>query len=161
MKKKIVELHEFISIREKLRAQKKTLVAAGGCFDILHAGHVTYLDQAAGMGDMLVVLLNSDISVRNNKGDARPINTQMDRAIVLSGLECVNYILIFEEKTPCGILGRIKPDIYVKGEEYKDLAIPEGEIVSQYGGQIKYIKMVDNCSTTNIIHKITEGRGNG
>lgn len=160
MKKKLVEVQEFIDIREKLRIEKKTVVAAGGCFDILHAGHVKYLDEAASLGNVLIVLLNSDISVKNIKGDTRPINTQTDRAIVLSGLECVKYIMIFEEKTPCEILEKIKPDIYVKGEEYRDLMIPECEIVNQYGGHVKYIKMVGTCSTTNVINKILKGRGN-
>lgn len=161
MKKKLVEVQEFVDIREKLRVENKTIVATGGCFDILHAGHVIYLNEAATMGDVLIVLLNSDISVKKNKGDIRPINSQRNRVIVLSGLECVEYIIVFEEKTPCEILEKIKPDIYVKGEEYQNLLIPECDIVNQYGGQIKYIKMMDGCSTTTIINKILKGRENG
>lgn len=154
MKKKIVELHELIDIREKLKNEGKTVVAAGGCFDILHAGHVMYLEEAAAMGDVLIVLLNSDTSIKSNKGDARPINSQINRAMVLSGLECVKYIVIFEEKTPCEIIGKIKPDVFVKGEEYRKVLIPESEIVNKYGGQIKYVNMLDNCSTTNVIYQI-------
>nr|WP_305138784.1 D-glycero-beta-D-manno-heptose 1-phosphate adenylyltransferase [uncultured Schaedlerella sp.] len=160
MKKKIVELQEFLDIREGLRIEKKTVVAAGGCFDILHAGHVMYLEEAATMGDVLIVLLNSDISVKSNKGDTRPINPQKNRAIVLSGLECVEYIIIFEEKTPCEIIEKIKPDIFVKGEEYQKSFIPETKIVNAYGGQVKYIKMLDNCSTTNVIHQILKENEN-
>ena len=119
-----------------------------------HAGHVTYLEEARNKGDVLVVLLNSDSSVRKLKGETRPIVPQEERAIVLAGLACVDYICIFSEKTPCSIIDVIQPDIVVKGGDYDGKWIPEMDSVALYGGRVEYVSLVNGCSTTNIVKKI-------
>lgn len=154
MKNKIIDID---TLSEKVTEDKKSgkkVVSTSGCFDILHAGHVIYLEEAKKKGDILVVLLNSDDSVRKLKGKERPIVSQRERAIVMAGLECVDYVCIFEEQTPCEFISRFKPDIVVKGGDYEGMHIPEMDVLSIYGGDIKYISFVNGCSTTNIIERI-------
>lgn len=151
---KIVTLEQLeVRIRDA-RQQGKTVVSTSGCFDILHAGHVTYLEEAKAKGDLLVVLLNSDRSVRGLKGSTRPIVPEGERAIVIAGLASVDYVCIFSDRTPCGIIDRLQPDIVVKGGDYAGRQIPEMDSVAGYGGRVEYVNVVDGCSTTNIVEKI-------
>ncbi len=154
MKRKIINLDELekVVLDEKQRGQ--VIVSTSGCFDILHAGHVTYLTEAKAKGDVLVVLLNSDSSVRALKGSTRPIVPENERAVVIAGLESVDYVCIFSDRTPCGIIDTIQPDIVVKGGDYAGIQIPEMEHVAAYGGKVVYVSMMDGCSTTNIVEKI-------
>lgn len=151
---KIVALDELEKVIRDAKKQGKIVVSTSGCFDILHAGHVTYLKEAREKGDILVVLLNSDSSVRALKGRERPIVPETERAIVVAGLESVNYVCIFSDRTPCGIIDRVKPDIVIKGGDYKGKQIPEMDSVAVYGGKVEYVNVVDGCSTTNIVEKI-------
>lgn len=154
MKNKIVLMKELEEICRKARAEDKKIVATSGCFDILHAGHVTYLEEAKEKGDILIVLLNGDISVQKLKGKERPIVAQEERAIVLSGLACVDYICIFEQTVPCDAIEHLHPDIWVKGEDYAGKNIIEADVIKAYGGLICYVPMKKGCSSTNIIEKI-------
>ena len=125
MRNKIVNIEELQIITQKYRTDGKIIVATSGCFDILHAGHVDYLEKARSFGDVLIVFLNSDDSIRELKGCSRPIVGEMDRALVLAGLECVSFICIFSENTPCMVLSKIRPDTFVKGGDYRDIK-PKG-----------------------------------
>lgn len=156
MKSKIVDADSLQAIVQELQQQGKKVVATGGCFDIIHAGHVTYLEEAAAKGDVFVLLLNSDASVRRLKGDLRPIVPEQERAVVAAGLGCVDYVCIFDEDTPCSMIEKIKPDSFIKGGDYKGKHIPEMDCVAKYGGSVEYVSMVDGCSTTNIIEKIVK-----
>lgn len=156
MKAKIVDIDELEQIACQLKQQGKKIAATSGCFDIIHAGHVTYLEEAATKGDVFVLFLNSDDSVRGLKGKKRPIVPQQERAIVVAGLECIDYVCMFDEYTPCRMIEIIKPDIFIKGGDYEGQWIPEMDSVMQYGGRVQYVSMVDGCSTTNIIEKITK-----
>lgn len=154
MRNKIVMLDELEQRIHSEKQQGKTIVSTSGCFDILHAGHVTYLEEARARGDVLIVLLNSDSSVRALKGSARPIVPEKERAIVIAGLESVDYVCIFADRTPCGIIERIEPDIVIKGGDYAGKHIPEMDSAASYGGRVEYVSVVDGCSTTNIVEKI-------
>lgn len=154
MKHKIVEADRLQKIVHDLQQQGKKVVATGGCFDIIHAGHVTYLEEAAAKGDVFVLFLNSDSSVQRLKGKLRPIVPQKERAIVAAGLGCVDYVCIFDEDTPCQMIDKIQPDSFIKGGDYEGKWIPEMDSVARYGGTVEYVSMVDGCSTTNIIEKI-------
>lgn len=139
---------------EILRAGGKKVVFTNGCFDILHAGHVRYLNKARSFGDCLVLGLNSDASVRGFKGPTRPINCQEDRAEVIDALACVDYVVIFEERTAENIISKVKPDVYVKGGDYTIDTLPEAKIVMSYGGAVELVQLVEGRSTTNVIKKI-------
>lgn len=151
-----VKLDELIDIISNLKKQNKKIVTTNGCFDIIHAGHARYLKQAKELGDILIVCLNSDESVRKLKGPSRPINHEDDRAEVISSLESVNYVVIFGEDTPINVLTRIKPDIHVKGGDYTEETLPETEVIKKNGGKICFIPFVEGRSTTNIINKISQ-----
>lgn len=157
MKAKIVALDKLIQTKEQCRKQGKKIVSAGGCFDILHAGHIAYLEEAAAFGDLLIIFLNSDHSVHMLKGMQRPVVPQAERAAVLAGVGCVDYVCLFDEQSPCECIRKVKPDIFVKGSEYKGQTIPEMEALNSYGGRVEFVNMLDGCSTTNIIQKIREG----
>lgn len=137
----------------ELRKNKK-IVFTNGCFDIIHAGHVRYLTAAKNFGDILIVGLNTDESVRRLKGNSRPINTQADRAEVLSGLKAVDYVILFGEATAENLIAEVKPDIYVKGGDYTLETLPEAKIVQNYGGRVELVNLVAGKSTTSIIEKI-------
>jgi cytidyltransferase-related domain len=154
MKRKIINLDELEKVVLDAKQRGQVIVSTSGCFDILHAGHVTYLTEAKAKGDILVVLLNSDSSVRALKGSTRPIVPENERAVVIAGLESVDYVCIFSDRTPCGIIDRIQPDIVVKGGDYAGIQIPEMEHTAAYGGKVVYVSMMDGCSTTNIVEKI-------
>lgn len=152
---KIVTDSQISAIADELKAQGRKLVFTNGCFDILHAGHVRYLAAARNLGDCLIVGLNSDSSVKSIKGPSRPINTQQDRAEVLSALSAVDYIVIFSDDTAERLVELIKPDIYAKGGDYEVKNLPEAKIAAQYGGKTILIPEVTGRSSTNIINKIT------
>ena len=154
MENKIVSRSELKDIVKKLKVEGKKVVSTSGCFDILHAGHVTYLESAKEKGDILIVLLNSDSSVRRLKGEQRPIVPEKERAIVLAGLESVDYICIFDEDTPCSVVEEIQPSTVIKGGDYHGKWIPEMDSVAKYGGSVEYVQLVDGCSTTNIVKKV-------
>jgi len=147
---------------EIVRLQKagKKVVFTNGVFDILHIGHLTYLEEARNLGDVLVVGVNSNASVKVNKGDKRPINSEKNRAYVLLGTKFVDYAVIFDEKTPEKLLDILKPDVHVKGGDYKKEDLPETKIVEGNGGEVKILSFVDNVSTTQIINKIIEAYKN-
>ena len=137
-------------IAQNLRDENQKIVFTNGCFDILHKGHVSYLSKAKSLGDVLIVGLNSDSSVRKLKGDNRPINNQDDRAFVLLALQSVDYVVIFDEDTPYKLIETIRPDILVKGADYKDKEVVGSDIVDD----VRLIDFVDGKSTTNIINRI-------
>ena len=153
---KIVDFNEIKNIADQLKADGKTIIFTNGCFDILHAGHVRYLQAARELGDCLILGLNSDQSVRILKGPTRPINNQDDRAEVLSALSAVNYVVIFEDPTAENLIAQIKPNIYVKGGDYNVKDLPEATIAAQHGGQTILIPEVPGKSSSNIIKKIAK-----
>ncbi|MDO4690725.1 MAG: D-glycero-beta-D-manno-heptose 1-phosphate adenylyltransferase [Fusobacterium sp.] len=136
------------------KEQGKKVVFTNGCFDILHVGHISYLENAKRQGDILIVGVNSDESTRRLKGPTRPINNQNDRACMLSALKSVDYTVIFEEDTPEDLIAYLKPSIHVKGGDYKKDDLPETKIVEAYGGKVVILNFVEGKSTTNIINKI-------
>lgn len=135
----------------------RTIVATGGCFDVLHAGHVETLTAAAALGDELVVLLNSDRSVRRLKGSGRPVNTVEDRAAVLSALACVDRVVVFDEDTPIEALRRLRPDVWVKGGDYTADDLPETPVVRAWGGRVQTLPQLPGRSTTATITRLTQG----
>ncbi len=140
----------------ELKNENKKIVFTNGVFDILHIGHLTYLEEAKALGDILVVGVNSDTSVKVNKGDKRPINSEVHRAQMLLGTKFVDYTVIFNEKTPELLLSQLKPSIHVKGGDYQKEDLPETKVVEENGGEVKILSFVDNISTTEIINKIIE-----
>ncbi len=146
----IKSFKEIKSIVKSLRQKGKKIVFTNGCFDLLHIGHVKYLEVAKSMGNILIIGLNSDNSVRRLKGDSRPINTQYDRAYILSALECVDYVVIFEEDTPYELIKIVQPDILVKGGDYRYKKV----IGSDIAKEVRFVDFVEGKSTTGIINKI-------
>jgi D-beta-D-heptose 7-phosphate kinase/D-beta-D-heptose 1-phosphate adenosyltransferase len=158
---KIISLEELVIRLEKVRNTRGKIVFTNGCFDILHVGHVRYLKEARSLGDMLIVGMNSDASVRSIKGDKRPIVRQKYRAEVLAGLGCVDHIVIFDEPDPLRLIKALKPDILIKGEDWEEDAIIGAEEVKARGGEIVRISFVEKASTTDIIQTILDRhRGN-
>lgn len=151
---KLIKKDELDKIITDLKSQNKKIVMTNGCFDILHAGHVRYLKESKKFGDILIVGLNSDSSVKALKGDNRPINNEEDRIEVLSALEAVDYVVLFNEISPVKLLDEIKPDVYTKGADYTIETLPEAKTVLGNGGKIEFIKLVEGKSTTKIIDKI-------
>ncbi len=137
----------------RVRASGGTVVATGGCFDLLHAGHVAVLAQARALGDCLVVLLNSDDSVRRLKGESRPLQTQADRATVLSALEHVDAVVVFDEDTPVAALEQLRPDVWAKGGDYALADLPEAPVLEQWGGQAVVLPYLTGKSTSNLIQE--------
>ena len=145
------ELNELIT---KLKSQGKTIVTTNGCFDILHVGHVRYLAKAKSFGDVLIVALNSDKSVKSIKGENRPINNENDRSEILSALRSVDYVVLFDEDSPVDLLLQIKPDVHTKGADYTVETLPEAKAIMEAGGRIEFISFVEGKSTTSIIEKM-------
>lgn len=139
---------------EELKAQGKSVVFTNGCFDILHVGHLRYMNEAKRQGDILIVGVNSDASVRRLKGETRPINCENDRAEMLSGLDAVDFTIIFNEDTPMELIEELKPSIHVKGGDYKKDDLPETEVVERNGGEVRILTFIQGKSTTNIVNKI-------
>jgi len=149
----IVELEELLGLLEKVRGKKK-IVFTNGCFDILHAGHADYLNKAKSLGDILVVGINSDASVRRIKGEKRPILPQQMRAYLLDNLKPVDYVVIFEEDTPLELIKAIKPDVLVKGADWDLERIVGADFVLSYGGRVERIAFSFNISTSKVIERI-------
>ena len=145
-----------IEIINRIKAERKKIVFTNGCFDLLHVGHVRYLAQAKKLGDFLIIGLNSDSSVKELKGEDRPINSFEDRATLLSAIESVDSVIMFEEQTPENLIKDIVPDILVKGGDYNIEDIVGYQTVMQNGGQVKTISFYDGYSTTNYINKINK-----
>lgn len=154
-----IENSDFAECLQKIvehRRAGQKIVFTNGCFDILHAGHVLYLEEAKNQGDILVVGLNSDASVRRLKGSTRPINNQADRAMVLNALKAVDYVLIFDEDTPYELIQKILPDVLVKGGDWKPEEIVGADIVQKHGGSVKSLRFLAGRSTTAILEKLSE-----
>ncbi|MDP3115213.1 MAG: D-glycero-beta-D-manno-heptose 1-phosphate adenylyltransferase [Candidatus Cloacimonadaceae bacterium] len=151
---KIKTWNQIQSLVAKLRAEKKSIVFSNGCFDLIHAGHVLYLQQAHTLGDVLIIGLNSDAGVRRLKGDSRPIVEQVNRAIVLAALQSVDYVVIFEEDTPYELIKLIQPDVLVKGGDWKTDQIVGADIVISRGGRVESIAFNEGLSSSNIIARI-------
>ena len=137
-----------------LRDGGQKVVFTNGCFDILHAGHVRYLNKARSFGDCLVLGLNTDSSVSRIKGPSRPINSQLDRAEVVGALKSVDYVVFFDEPTAEALIRQVRPDVYVKGGDYTLDTLPEGQIVLGYGGKVELVQLVEGRSTTDVIARI-------
>jgi len=146
------------TLKRKLSSirRKKKIAFTNGCFDILHGGHISYLEKAKKTGRILVVGLNSDSSVRKIKGPSRPINSQLQRAHVLAALACIDYVTIFDEETPYQLIKAIKPDVLIKGADWKDKKVVGGDIVKFYGGKIELIRYIPKMSTTSIIKRASK-----
>ena len=160
---RVVSPEEAQRIREELRSAGKTVVLTNGHFDLLHVGHVRCLQQAKELGDVLFVGVNSDASTRLLKGDKRPIVPEDERARLVAALECVDYVVIFEERTARRLVELLKPDIYAKGGDYGPTGkeLPEAEAVAAYGGEVRILPYLPGRSTTDIIRTILERYGGG
>ncbi len=158
---KVRTLDDLAEARAAWRKAGKTVVWTNGCFDLLHAGHIRSLRDAKALGDILIVGVNSDASVRAIKGDSRPIVPEADRAEVIAALEMVDYVTIFDETTPVAALARLEPEIHCKGAEYAGGArpFPERETVLAYGGEIRFLPLHPGRSTTDILQRIVEAMG--
>jgi D-beta-D-heptose 7-phosphate kinase / D-beta-D-heptose 1-phosphate adenosyltransferase len=153
---KIVSREELVRRAEEFRKSGMKIVFTNGCFDLLHIGHITYLNEARGYGDILVVGLNTDRSVRALKGNSRPIMPEEERSHVLAALESVGYVVLFDEDTPLDLIRAIKPDVLVKGADYSKDQVVGRDIVETYGGEVRLIPFVENTSTSKIIRRIKE-----
>ncbi|RCK76537.1 MAG: ADP-heptose synthase [Ignavibacteriae bacterium] len=153
---KIVNLDELKILRQEFRKKQQKVVFTNGVFDILHRGHIEYLNKAKKLGDILVVGINSDDSVRKIKGNKRPIVKQDDRAYLISNICCVDFVCIFKEETPLNLISEIIPDVLVKGADWNKENIVGKDIVENNGGKVETIEFVPQCSTTNIIDIIIE-----
>lgn len=152
--KKVVSLKKLIPIVQKLKKQNKKIVTTNGVFDILHLGHVKSLEEAKKLGDVLIVGINSDFSVRQIKGEKRPINNEKSRTCVLAALEYIDYVFLFNEKDPRKWISKLKPDVHVKAGDYKINQIIERDVIEKNDGKIIIAKMLEGYSTTALIHKI-------
>src|SRR5688572_21822406 len=151
---RVKSLADGAAYAESLRAAGRRVVFTNGVFDILHPGHLRYLQQARALGDALIVGLNADASVRRNKGPQRPINDEQERAEILAALECVDCVVIFSEDTPAEIIKAIQPDILVKGADWAEDAIVGRDTVEARGGQVVRVPVEQGYSTTEIIRKV-------
>lgn len=156
-KKKLISLSNLLAVVKELKTNDKKVVFTNGCFDIIHKGHIHYLRESRKLGDVLIVGLNSDASVKRLKGESRPINSEQDRAYVLEALDFVNYIVIFDENTPLKLIQQIQPDFYTKGGDYSmNNIIGPGlgsDIVEAFGGRVVLIKLLSGYSTTTLINR--------
>ena len=152
----VLETNDLKEIVQQAKDMGETIVFTNGCFDILHAGHVTYLEEAAKLGDRLVVALNKDSSVARLKGVGRPIVKYDARALVVSGLESVDWVVGFDEDTPEALLETVQPDILVKGGDYSEDEVVGAEIVRSSGGIVRVLSLVEMSSTSHIVKRIKE-----
>jgi D-beta-D-heptose 7-phosphate kinase/D-beta-D-heptose 1-phosphate adenosyltransferase len=157
-KDKILSRAAMAAGRAELKSAGKTVVFTNGCFDILHSGHVSYLDFARRQGDALILGMNSDISVKRNKGEDRPINCEQDRAEVLAALECIDYVVLFDEDEPRELIEALLPDVLVKGEDWAHY-VSGREAVEAAGGKVVLAQMVEGRSTTGTIGKVLKVYG--
>jgi len=151
---KILPLKKLKNCLLSLKKKGKKIVFTNGCFDILHYGHIFYLKKAKKLGDVLVVAVNSDSSIRKIKGKSRPIIPLKDRIRIIAALDCVDFVTSFNQKTPLSLIKTLKPDILVKGADWRIKDIVGSDLVKSYNGKIARIKFLDGYSTTNIIKKI-------
>lgn len=156
LKEKIVSLNQAIHIRAQWKDANEKVVFTNGCFDILHPGHVLYLNEARLMGDHMILGLNTDASVKRLKGPTRPIQSENDRAIVAAGLWAIDLIVLFDEDTPFSLITTLMPDVLVKGGDYTFDTIVGAPEVAAAGGEVRTIDFVEGKSTTRIISKMTE-----
>jgi len=151
---KIFKIDELVKFREKAKIEGRKVVFTNGCFDILHRGHVELLEKAKSLGDFLIVALNGDSSMKKIKGEKRPILDENDRAYILVSLKCVDAVCLFDEETPAEIINKLKPDVLVKGGDYKINEVVGRESVYNVGGEVVIIPLVEGKSTKEIIEKI-------
>ena len=156
MLSKIVGLKDLVQKLNTVRRSGRRMVFTNGCFDIIHAGHLRYLNAARSEGDMLVVGLNSDASVRKIKSQNRPIVPQEQRAEVLAGLACVDYVILFDDPDPLNLIVALKPDVLVKGADWKEEEIIGADVVTARGGRVVRVDLVPDISTTQIIQRIVK-----
>lgn len=151
---KIFNIDELVKFRQKVQSEGKKVVFTNGCFDVLHRGHIELLKEARKFGDILIIGLNSDFSMKKIKGEKRPILNEDDRAYILGALECVDAVCLFDEETSDRIIKLLKPDVLVKGGDYKIDEIVGRETVQNFGGEVIIIPLIDGKSTRGIIEKI-------
>ncbi len=151
---KVLERAALLEVRRRLCADSLRVVFTNGCFDLLHPGHIRYLEQARRLGDCLIVALNSDASVRHLKGEGRPILKQAERAEVMAALACVDYVTIFEEETPRQLIAELLPDVLVKGGDWTIDTIVGRQEVEAAGGKVLSLSFIEGVSTTEIIERI-------
>ncbi len=151
---KLVSQTVLRAIRRRFQRQDRTVVFTNGTFDIIHRGHVEYLTKARALGDVLIVGLNTDASIRRIKGKGRPVNSNHDRAAVLAGLAAVDYVCFFGENTPERLIRSLVPDVLVKGADWKEGEIVGGDVVRAHGGVVRRIRLTPGRSTTSIIRRI-------
>ena len=152
---KILPINKLAKIVSSHQKRKKRIVFTNGCFDILHVGHISYLDKAKRLGDILIVALNSDSSVKSIKEKNRPINTLKDRMKIVASLECVDYVCSFSQSTPLSIIKKLGPNVLVKGGDWKKEEIVGADFVKRHGGKVVTIKFKKGYSTTGLIKKIS------
>jgi D-beta-D-heptose 7-phosphate kinase/D-beta-D-heptose 1-phosphate adenosyltransferase len=150
----IIQINKINELSSKLKKEGKTIVFTNGCFDIVHAGHVDYMEKAKFLGDVLVVGVNSDNSVKRIKGEKRPIVDIKNRLRLLQGLSVIDYLCVFEEDTPLELIKNVSPNVLVKGEDWKDKGVVGEAFVKTYGGKVELIKLLPGISTSIIIDKI-------
>jgi rfaE bifunctional protein nucleotidyltransferase chain/domain len=151
---RVLDAEDLVARLGAERARGGRIVFTNGCFDVLHAGHVGFLEQARTLGDVLVVAVNSDRSVRRLKGVDRPVNGEDDRTVVLTALSCVDYVVVFDADTPARLIERVRPDVYVKGGDYHADLLPEAELVGRLGGRVEILDYVPDRSTSAVIERI-------
>lgn len=152
---KIIPFEKVSDLSIRLRSTGKRIISTNGCFDILHLGHIQYLNQARLLGDVLIVGLNADASVKQIKGDSRPIQNEKTRTLQLAALEAVDYVVVFIEKTPESLLEKLRPYLHVKGGDYDPATLPEKAIVEKFGGTVKCLPLIEGHSTTQLIRKLS------
>ena len=152
--RKVVGWYELLELRESWRTEGLTVVWTNGVFDLLHVGHVRSLEEARALGDVLVVGVNADESVREAKGEGRPVVPAVQRAEVVAALEPVDFVVVFEEATPEAALQRLQPEIHAKGADYRDKPIPERAVVEGYGGRVELLPLVEGVSTTGLAERL-------
>jgi len=157
-KRKLLTLPALKKILTTANRENKTIVFTNGCFDIIHVGHVRYLSKAKSLGDILVVGLNSDASVKKLKGSSRPIMSEGERAEILSALEAVDYVVVFKDPTPIKLIEGIEPDILVKGSDWSGSEIVGSDFVKKRGGKVARVRLAKGRSTTNVIEKIRKSK---
>jgi rfaE bifunctional protein nucleotidyltransferase chain/domain len=156
---KLKTLPELKEIAARARAAGKTIVFGNGCFDLLHVGHIRYLQGARQLGDILILALNGDRSVRKLKGLGRPVMPELERAEILAALNCVDYIIVFNDATVDGLLDQIRPDVHAKGTDYREETVPERETVLSYGGRVAIVGDPKEHSTREYLQRITHRTG--
>ena len=162
VRNKLLPWPDLLAVREAARAAGRVVVWTNGTFDLLHPGHLSSLQQSRALGDVLVVGVNSDRSVKAYKGPTRPILNEHERAVMLAALECVDYVIVFDEDTPAEALAKLTPDIHCKGAEYAPphgRPVPERSVVEGYGGRIEYLPLVPGVSTTELLRRIFTAEG--